>query len=29
LLKGDADRWQILKQGIRTKAQEFLPHRDN
>jgi pyruvate dehydrogenase (quinone) len=27
LLKGDADRWQILKQGIRTKAQEFLPHR--
>jgi pyruvate dehydrogenase (quinone) len=27
LLKGDADRWQVLKQGIRTKAQEFLPHR--
>ncbi|HEX4724610.1 MAG TPA: thiamine pyrophosphate-requiring protein [Pseudonocardiaceae bacterium] len=28
LLKGDVDRWQILKQGIKTKAQEFLPHRD-
>jgi pyruvate dehydrogenase (quinone) len=28
LLKGDVDRWQVLKQGIRTKAQEFLPHRD-
>ncbi|HEY1570336.1 MAG TPA: thiamine pyrophosphate-requiring protein [Pseudonocardiaceae bacterium] len=29
LVKGDADRWEILKQGIRTKAQEFLPHRAN
>jgi pyruvate dehydrogenase (quinone) len=27
LIKGDADRWEILKQGIKTKAQEFLPHR--
>jgi pyruvate dehydrogenase (quinone) len=26
LIKGDADRWEILRQGIRTKAQEFLPH---
>jgi pyruvate dehydrogenase (quinone) len=25
LLKGDADRWDIIKQGIKTKAQEFLP----
>jgi pyruvate dehydrogenase (quinone) len=29
LLKGDSDRWEILKQGIKTKAQEFLPHRGN
>jgi pyruvate dehydrogenase (quinone) len=28
LLKGDTDRWEVLKQGIKTKAQEFLPHRD-
>ncbi len=27
LLKGDADRWQVVKQGIKTKAQEFLPGR--
>jgi pyruvate dehydrogenase (quinone) len=29
LLKGDADRWEIIKQGIKTKAQEFLPGRGN
>jgi pyruvate dehydrogenase (quinone) len=29
LIKGDSDRWEVLKQGIKTKAQEFLPHRDN
>jgi pyruvate dehydrogenase (quinone) len=28
LLKGDADRWEIIKQGFKTKAQEFLPHRN-
>ncbi|GAA1546998.1 thiamine pyrophosphate-requiring protein [Actinomadura kijaniata] len=27
LLKGDEDRWGVLREGIRTKAQEFLPHR--
>ncbi|HEX5402902.1 MAG TPA: thiamine pyrophosphate-requiring protein [Pseudonocardiaceae bacterium] len=27
LLKGDADRWEVLKEGIRTKAQELLPHK--
>ncbi|WP_063007736.1 thiamine pyrophosphate-requiring protein [Nocardia kruczakiae] len=27
LAKGDADRWEIIKQGLKTKAQEFLPHR--
>lgn len=26
LLKGDEGRWQIVKQGIKVKAQEFLPH---
>jgi pyruvate dehydrogenase (quinone) len=27
LLKGDADRWGVVKEGIKTKAQELLPHR--
>ncbi|MDN5796842.1 MAG: thiamine pyrophosphate-requiring protein [Intrasporangium sp.] len=27
LIKGDVDRWSIIKEGIATKAQEFLPHR--
>lgn len=25
LIKGDQDRWGVLKQGIKTKAQELLP----
>ena len=25
LAKGDADRWGVIKEGIKTKAQEFLP----
>jgi pyruvate dehydrogenase (quinone) len=29
MLKGDEDRWGLLKEGIRTKAQELLPHRDD
>ena len=24
-LKGDVDRWQVLKEGLRAKAQEMLP----
>ena len=28
LLKGDADRWQVLKEGLRAKAQEVIPRRD-
>ncbi|MFP5253477.1 MAG: thiamine pyrophosphate-requiring protein [Actinomycetes bacterium] len=28
LLKGDADRWEVFKTGVKTKAQEFLPHRE-
>ena len=25
LLHGDEDRWGVVKQGIKQKAQEFLP----
>jgi pyruvate dehydrogenase (quinone) len=25
LLKGDVDRWGVIKEGIKTKAQDFLP----
>ena len=28
MLKGDENRWGIIKEGIKTKAQEFLPHPD-
>jgi pyruvate dehydrogenase (quinone) len=28
LLRGDEDRWGVIKQGVRTKLQEFLPHRE-
>jgi pyruvate dehydrogenase (quinone) len=27
-LAGDGDRWGVLKQGVKTKLQEFLPHRE-
>ena len=27
LIKGDENRWGVLKEGLRTKAQELLPHR--
>jgi pyruvate dehydrogenase (quinone) len=26
MLKGDENRWGIIKEGLKTKAQEFLPH---
>ncbi|NYD40517.1 thiamine pyrophosphate-requiring protein [Nocardioides panaciterrulae] len=29
LIKGDASRWGVMKEGIKTKAQEFLPHHDH
>lgn len=29
LLAGDEDRWGIITTGVKTKLQEFLPHRDN
>ncbi|MFB4319178.1 thiamine pyrophosphate-requiring protein [Actinomadura sp. 21ATH] len=28
LIGGDEDRWGVIKKGVRTKMQEFLPHRD-
>jgi pyruvate dehydrogenase (quinone) len=28
LVKGDHNRWGVIKEGLKTKAQEFLPHRD-
>lgn len=28
LIKGDEDRTGIVKQGLKTKIQEFLPHKD-
>jgi hypothetical protein len=27
LLKGDPDRWGVLKEGLMTKAREILPGR--
>jgi pyruvate dehydrogenase (quinone) len=29
LIKGDENRWGVIKEGLKTKAQEFLPHRDD
>jgi len=28
LLHGDADRWGVIREGIKVKAQEFLPHQN-
>jgi pyruvate dehydrogenase (quinone) len=28
LVKGDEDRWDVVKEGVKTKAQELLPNRD-
>ncbi|MGN6130735.1 MAG: thiamine pyrophosphate-requiring protein, partial [Nocardioidaceae bacterium] len=27
ILKGDENRWGVIKEGLKTKAQEMLPHR--
>ena len=27
LLKGDPNRWGVIKEGVKTKMQEFLPHQ--
>jgi pyruvate dehydrogenase (quinone) len=29
VLSGDEDRWSVMKEGIKTKLQEFLPHRSS
>jgi pyruvate dehydrogenase (quinone) len=29
ILQGDPNRWGVIKEGIKTKAQEFLPHRNS
>ena len=29
LIQGDPDRWDVIKQGVKTKAQEFLPGRQH
>src|ERR1700733_3987461 len=26
LIQGDEDRWGVIKEGVKTKVQEFLPH---
>ncbi len=26
LVKGDSDRWGVIKEGLKVKAQEFVPH---
>jgi pyruvate dehydrogenase (quinone) len=26
LLKGDPNRWGIIREGMKAKVQEFLPH---
>lgn len=28
VLKGDEDRWGFIVEGVKTKAQEFMPHRN-
>jgi pyruvate dehydrogenase (quinone) len=27
LIKGDSSRWGVIKQGMKTKAQELVPGR--
>jgi len=27
MLKGDENAWGVIKEGVKTKAQEFLPHK--
>jgi pyruvate dehydrogenase (quinone) len=27
ILRGDPARWHLMAQGMKTKAQEFMPHR--
>jgi hypothetical protein len=27
MLAGDEDRWAVMRRGVTTKLQEFLPHK--
>jgi pyruvate dehydrogenase (quinone) len=27
MIKGDEDAWGVIKEGVKTKVQEFLPHK--
>jgi pyruvate dehydrogenase (quinone) len=29
MLKGDENRWGVIKEGVKTKVQEFLPHKED
>jgi pyruvate dehydrogenase (quinone) len=29
LIKGDTSRWGVIKEGLKTKAQELMPHTDD
>jgi pyruvate dehydrogenase (quinone) len=29
IAQGDENRWGVIKEGVRTKVQELLPHRDS
>ncbi|MFI0447095.1 thiamine pyrophosphate-requiring protein [Actinomadura sp. 6N118] len=29
IIKGDEDRWGVIREGVKTKVQEFLPRRDD
>ena len=29
LIKGDPSRWGVIKEGMKTKAQELLPHHES
>ncbi len=29
LIKGDTSRWGVIKEGLKTKVQEVLPHGDD
>jgi pyruvate dehydrogenase (quinone) len=29
LLKGDENRWGVIREGVKTKVQEFLPHSND
>ncbi|MGJ7908081.1 thiamine pyrophosphate-requiring protein [Actinopolyspora sp. H202] len=29
MLRGDPDAWSVVKEGVKSKAQEFIPHRSD